>query len=112
MEADPPMVYESTALCLLFFHSISVPFQVVLDLLIDAISANDAKVSQSIIGEVENIGFSGMCPHEVVCHDCDEALVVLAHAIDDVLLHDLIELLALIEYEVDRFHFLFTLFIW
>ena len=50
-----------------------------------------------------------MCPHEVVCHDGDETLAVLAHTFDDEVLHDLIELLAFIEYEVDRFHFLIAL---
>ena len=109
MEADLPMVYESTSFCFLFLHGISVPFHAVIDPLIDAFSAYDAKVSQSIIGEVEDLGISGMCPHEVVPHDGDEALVVLAHAIHDILLHDLIEFLALIEYEVDRFHFLIAL---
>ena len=112
MEADPPMVHEPTALCLLFLYTISVPLQVVLDPLIDTISANDAEVSQSIIGEVENLGISVMCQHEVVCHDGDETLVVLTHTSHDKLLHDLIELLAFIEYEVDRFHFLIALSIW
>ena len=100
MEADPTMEHKSTSLCLLFFYGISVPFQVVLDPLIDTISANDAKVSQSIIGEVEDLGISVMCQHEVVSHDGDETLVVLAHTSHDKLLHDLIELLAFIEYEV------------
>ena len=109
MEADSTMVHESTSLRLLLFHGISVPLPIVLDPLINAISANDAKVSQSIIGEVEDLGISVMCPHEVVCHEGDESLVVLAHTFDDKVLHDLIELVCLIEYEVDRFHFLIAL---
>ena len=103
------MVDKTASLCLLFFHGISVPFQVVLDPLIDAILVDDAEVSQSIIGEIENLGFPGMCPHEVVRHDCDETLVILTHAIQDVLLCDLIELVCLIEYEIDRFHFFIAL---
>ena len=71
MEADPPSVYKTASLCLLFLYGISLPLQVVLDPLIDTISANDAEVSQWIIGEVENLGISGMCQHEVVCHDGD-----------------------------------------
>ena len=100
---------QTASLCLLFLHIISVPLQIVLDPLIDAILVNDAKISQSIISEVENLGISVMFPHEVVCHDGDEALIVLAHAIEDVLLQDFIELVCLIEYEVDRFHFLIAL---
>ena len=68
-------------------------------------------MSKAIIGEVNYLSFPGMCPHEVVCHDGDEALVVLTQAVEDVLLHDVIELTAFIEYEVDRFHFLFTVII-
>ena len=109
VEADPTMVHEATALCLLFLYGISVPFQVLLDPFIDVFSANDAKVSQSIIGEIEDLGISGMCPHEVVCHDGDEALVVLAHTFDNEVLHYLIELVCLIEYEIDRFYFLIAL---
>ena len=109
MKADPTDVDKIAFLCLLFLYTVSVPFQVVLDPLINAFSANDAKVSQSIIGEVENLGYSVMCPHEVVCHDGDEALVVFTHTFDDEVLHDLIELTAFIEYEIDRFHFLITL---
>ena len=109
METDPADVDKTAALCLLFFHGISVPFQVVLDPLVDAILVDDAEVSQSIIGEIENLGFSIMCQHEVVCHDGDEALAVLTHAIQDVLLRNLIELVCLIEYEIDRFHFLIAL---
>ena len=109
MEADPTDVDKTASLCLLFFHGIFVPLQVLLDPLIDAFSSNDAEVSQSIIGEVEDLGFSVMCPHEVVRHDGDEIPVVLAHTFDDVLLHDLIELAAFIEYEIDRFHFLIAL---
>ena len=56
MEADPSMVYEPTSFCFLFFHGISVPLHVIIDLLIDAFSSNDAEVSQSIIGEVEDHG--------------------------------------------------------
>ena len=67
-------------------------------------------MSQSIIGEVENLEISGMCQHEFVCHDGDETLVVLAHTSHDELLHDLTELTAFIEYEIDRFHFLIALF--
>ena len=109
MQADPPSVHESTPFCLLLLHGISVPSHVVLDPLIDAFSAYNAEVSQSIIGEVEDLGISGMCPHEVVRHDGDEALVVLAHTFDDEVLHDLIELTAFIEYEVDRFYLLIAL---
>ena len=98
-----------TSFGFLFFHGISVPLHAVIDPLIDAISSNDAKVSQSIIGKIEDLGFSGMCPHEVVCHDGDEALVVLAHTFDDEVFQDSIEFLALIEYEVDRFHFFIAL---
>ena len=50
-----------------------------------------------------------MCQHEVVCHDGDETLIVFTHTIDDELLQDLIELVCLIEYEVDRFYFLIAL---
>ena len=109
MEADPTMVHEPTALCFLFLYTVSVPFQIVLDPLIDAISAYDAEVSQSIICEIENLGVSVMCPHEVVCHDCDEALRIIAHTFDDEVLHDLIKLVCLIEYEIDRFHFFIAL---
>ena len=109
MKADPSSVYKTASLYLLFFHGISVPLSIVLDPLIDAFSSNDAKVSQSIIGEVEDLGISVMCQHEVVCHDGDEALAVLAHPFEDVLLRYLIELVCLIEYEVDGFHFLITL---
>ena len=109
MESDPPSVHEATALCLLFLYTISVPLQVVLDPIIDAISANDAKVPQSIIGEIEDLGISVLCPHEVVCHDGDETLIVFTHTIEDELLQDLIEFICLIEYEVDRFHFLIAL---
>ena len=112
VEADPSSVYRTASLCLLLFHSIFVPLPIVLDPLIDAFSANDAEVSQSIIGEVENLGISVMCPHEVVCHDCDETPAVLVHTIQDEFLQNFIELVCLIEYEIDRFHFLFTLSIW
>ena len=77
MEADPTSVYKTTSLCLLFLYGISVPLQVLLDPLIDAISTNDAEVPQSIICEVEDLGVSIMCPHEVVCHDGDETLIVI-----------------------------------
>ena len=109
MEADPTDVDKTASLCLLFFHGVSVSSQVLLDPFIDAISANDVEVSQSIIGEVEDLGFSVMCPHEVVRHDCDETLIVLAHTFDDEVLQDFIELVYLIEYEVDGFHFLIAL---
>ena len=109
MESDPPSVHEATALCLLFLYGISVPFQVLLDPLIDAISSNDAEVSQSIICEVEDLGISIMCPHEVVCHDGDETLIVFTHTIEDELFQDFIEFICLIEYEIDRFHFLIAL---
>ena len=66
---------------------------------------NDAKVSQSIIAEIENIGFFNMCPHDIVCHDGDETLGIITHAFHMVLLRYLIELIGFIEYEVDRFHY-------
>ena len=109
MESDPPSVYKTASLRLLFFHSIFVPLQVLLDPFIDAFSSYDAKVSQSIICEVEDLGISVMCQHEVVCHDGDEALIVFTHTIEDVLLQDFIEFICLIEYEIDRFHFLIAL---
>ena len=109
MEADSTDVDKTISLFLLFFHGISVPSQVILQPLVDAISMYDAEVSQSIIGEIENLEFSVMCSHEVVCHDGDEALAVLAHTFEDVLLCYFIELVCLIEYEVDRFHFLIAL---
>ena len=109
MKADPTDVDKIAFLCLLFLYGISVPLPILLDPLIDAISAYDAKLSQSISGEVENLGYPVMCQHEVVCHDGDEALVVFTHTFDDEVLHDLIELTAFIEYEIDRFHFLITL---
>ena len=112
VETDPTMVHEPTALCLLFLYTVSVPFQVLLDPLIDAFSANDTEVSQSIIGEVEDLGISVMCQHEVVPHDGDETPAVLVHTIQDEFLQNFIELVCLIEYEIDRFHFLFTLSIW
>ena len=74
------------------------------------ILVNDVKVSQSIIGgEIEYLEFSGMCPYEVVCHDGDETMRIIAHPIQDVLLRYLIELTRLIHHQVDRFHFLFAL---
>ena len=109
MESDPPSVFKTTSLCLLFLYGISVPLQVLLDPLIDAISANDAKVSQSISGEVEDLGISVMCLHEIVRHDGDETLRITTHAIQDVLLQYPTELAYLIEYEIDRFHFLIAL---
>ena len=109
MEADPTDVDKTVSLCLLLFHSIIVPLPIILDPLIDAFSAYDAKVFQSISGEVEDLGISVMCLHEIVRHDCDETLRITTHAIQDVLLQYPIELVYLIEYEVDRFHFLIAL---
>ena len=109
METNPTDVDKTVSLCLLFFHGISVPLPIILDPLIDAISANDAKVSQSISGEVEDLGISVMCLHEIVRHDGDETLRITTHAIQDVLLQYPTELAYLIEYEIDRFHFLIAL---
>ena len=58
----------------------------------------DAKVSQSIIGKIEYFGFPIMCLHEIVCHDGDETMRIIAHAIQDLLLRYLIKLTAFIEY--------------
>ena len=112
MEPNLSSVYEPTSLCTLLFHSVSESSEVLLDPLIHAISVHNMWVPKSIIGEVENLGLPGMYPHEVVCHDGDEALVVLAHAIQDVLLRYLNELVFFIEYEVDRFYFFLALPVW
>ena len=106
MEADLSIVVIPTSLGLLFFHGISVPLQIPINPIIDVILVNDAKVFQSIIGKIENLGFPSMYPYEVVCHDCDETLRIIAHAIEDVLLCDFVELVTFIKYEIDRFHFL------
>ena len=74
METDPSIISKTTSLSLLFFHSISVPLQVVLQPIIDAILVNDTKVSQTIIGEIEYLEFPILCPHEVACHEGDETL--------------------------------------
>ena len=68
MEFDPSIVNISTFLGLLFFHDISVPFQIPIYPIIDAILVNDTKMSQSIIGKIEYLGFPILCPHEVECH--------------------------------------------
>ena len=109
METDPSIVDITTSLGFLFLHTISEPPQVILQPIVDVILVDDTKVTQSIIGEIEYLEFTILCPHKIVCHDCNETLVVLAHAIQNVLLHKLIELVCLIEYEVDRFHFFFAL---
>ena len=74
MEADPTTVNKTASFSLLLLHTISVPLQVVLQPIIDVILVNDTKVSQSIIDEIENLEFPILCPHEIVCHDCNEAL--------------------------------------
>ena len=111
VESDPTSEYGPAFRRLLLFHGVSVPSEVLIDPLLDVISTHDTKVSQSIIGEIENLGLPSMCPHEVVCHDCDETLRIITHAIQDVLLHDAIELIVFIEYEVDGFHFLGFIFL-
>ena len=109
METDPTDGNKTTFFRLLFLHGISVPSQIIFQPLVDAIFVNDAKVSQSIIGEIEYLELTIMCPHEVVCHDGDETLVVLAQAIQDVLLRYLIEIVCLVHHHIYWFHFLFTL---
>ena len=74
MHTDPTTVNIITSFRLLFLHSISVPLQIILQPLVDMIIADDAEMSQSIIGEIEYLEFPSMCPHEVVCHDNDETL--------------------------------------
>ena len=112
VESDPTSEYGPAFRRLLLFHGVSVPSEVLIDPLLDVISTHDTKVSQSIIGEIENLGLPGMYPHKDVCHDGDEALVVLVHAIQNVLLRYLIELTGFIEHEVDGFHFLLTVIVW
>ena len=72
METDPITVHKSTSFDLLFLHGISVPFQIIFQPLVVAFSAYNMTVSQSIIGVIEDLGFSGMCPHEIVCYDNDK----------------------------------------
>ena len=55
MEFDQSIVNISTSLGLLFFHTISIPLQVIIQPTIDVIFVNDTKVTQSIIGEIEYI---------------------------------------------------------
>ena len=52
METDPTSVYEIASFSLLLLHGISLPLQVVLQPIIDVILVNEAKVSQTIIGEI------------------------------------------------------------
>ena len=87
METDPSIIDITTSIGFLFFHGISVPLQIPIKLIIDVIVVDDTKVSQSIIGEIENLEFPILCPHEVVCHDSDETLGIIRHAIQDVILH-------------------------
>ena len=74
METDPSIVDKTTSLDFLFFHGISVPLQIPIYPIIDMILVNDTKVAQSIIGEIEDLEFPILCPHEVVCPDSDETL--------------------------------------
>ena len=92
METNPSIVDITTSLGFLFFHTIAIPLQIPIKPIFDAILVNDTKVSQSIICEIEYLELPNMCPHEVVCHDGDETLVVLTHTIQDVLLCHFIEL--------------------
>ena len=112
METDPSIVDKTTSLDFLFFHGISVPLQIPIYPIIDVIVVDDTKVAQSIIGEIEDLEFPILCPHEVVCHDVDETLRIIMHAIQVVILHHLIELTSLIHHQVQWFHFLFVLSIW
>ena len=106
METDPTSVNKITSFRFLFLHGISLPLQVIFQPFIDAILVNDTKVAQSIIGKFENLEFPGMCPHEVVCHDCDETLRIITQTIQDELLCYLNELFPLIKHLVQWFHFL------
>ena len=105
METDPSIVDKTTSLDSLFFHSISVPLQIPIHSVIDVILVDDTKMTQSIIGEIEDLEFPGMYPHEIVCHDSDETLGIITHAIQDVLLCYLNELVCFVKHQVDRFHF-------
>ena len=98
MEADPPTVNKTASFRLLFLHGVSVPSQIILQPIVDTILMNDAKMSQSIIGEIEYFGFPIICLHEIVCYDGDETMKIIVHAIQDLLLRYLIELTAFIEY--------------
>ena len=100
METNPSIVDITTSLYFLFFHGISVPLQVIFQPPVDAISVHDAKVSKSIIGEIENLEFAILCLHEVICHDCDEALRIIMHSIQDILLRHFIEFNSLINHQV------------
>ena len=100
MEANPTIVDKTTSLGFLFFHTISVPLQIIIKLIIDVILVDDTKVTQSIIGEIEYLEFPILCPHEVVCHDSDETLGIITHSIQDVLLCHFIELTTLIHHQV------------
>ena len=73
---------------------------------------DDTKVTLSIISEIEYLEFPILCPHAVVCHDGDETLLIITHAIQDVLLRFLIELTTLINHQIQWFHFFFILPIW
>ena len=42
-ETDPPIVDITTSLCPLLFHTIAIPFQVFVQLFIDAIVMNDTR---------------------------------------------------------------------
>ena len=57
METDPSIVGITTSLRFLFFHGISVPLQTPINPIIDVILVDDMKVAQSIIGEIEYLGF-------------------------------------------------------
>ena len=109
METDPSIIDITSSLGFLFLHGISVPLQIPIHSVIDVILVDDTKMTQSIIGEVEDLGIPGMCPHEVVCYDGDEALWIIAHPIRDVLLHNFIELTSPIKHQIQWFHFLFIL---
>ena len=109
MEADPTSVDKITSFSFLFLHGIPVPPQIILQPIIDVILVNDTKMTQSIIGEIEYLEFTILCPHEIVFHDGDETLRIIMQAIQDVFLRYFIELFTFIEYEVDWFHFLLTI---
>ena len=100
MENDPSIVDIITSFGFLFLHGIVVPLQIPIYPIIDVILENETKMTQSIIGEIENLEFPILCLHEIVCHNCDETLGIIEHPIQDVLLHHFIELISLIKHLV------------
>ena len=75
---------------------------------------NNTKVTQSIVREIEYLEFRVLRNfHEIVCHDGNEALGIIAHTFHDILLHLFPELILvfLIQYQVQRFDLFFALVI-